>query len=84
MNADKRKYLYDKIRSHGFDHWEAIRYLEYNDRCNWESITRQWRFDHPEEDKNMARAEEMRKEYSIHETAKKLKEDKDPNYSLNL
>ena len=48
---------------------EIDKYFEFNDRCNFESMTRKWRKEHPDET-NKEREQEFREEYTPSEPKK--------------
>lgn len=64
INKRKERYLLNEMAKAGLSSAEAIQYIEYNDRCNWEGICRKWRKFAEEVDKNRQAEEAYRESYS--------------------
>lgn len=61
------------MRLQGLSTIESTQYLALNRRCNFESMTRKWRKEHPEET-DQETAEEYRREFSPNPCAKIMSE----------
>jgi len=91
MKLTKKEWLYNYMLDRGFSDEEARQYIEFNKRCNYEGMIRSWRKQATEEEKNRDLEEEYKEKYSpvirkvtetIHEAAKRIRQEKESNLSM--
>ena len=66
----KNEFLLDEMLAHGLTEDEAFKYLEFHERCNFESIVRKWRDYADSEQKDYEAEAHYRKTYSPNEAIK--------------